>query len=214
MSRPKISKCSGVMMFNSERKRKEAEMQSLHRLPPGQALTEKWPVLHYGDVPRFDPARWDFKVAGLVENPIQLTWPEFQALPKTQITTDIHCVTRWSRFDTTFEGVSFKVIYEMVRPLAQARFVMVHAEQGFTTNVPLDDLLHENVLFAYRADGADLAPEHGFPLRLVVPHLYLWKSAKWVRAVEFMVADRPGFWEQNGYHMYGDPWKEQRFDYD
>lgn len=201
-------------MFNSERKRKEAEMRATHRLPPGQALTEKWPVLHYGDVPRFDPTRWDFRVNGLVENPIRLSWDEFKALPLTAMTVDIHCVTRWSRFDTHFEGVLFKVIHERVKPRPQAQFVLVHAEQGFTTNLPLEDLLRENVIFALRADGADLEPEHGYPVRLVVPHLYFWKSAKWVRGLEFMASDRPGFWERNGYHRYGDPWKEQRFDFD
>jgi DMSO/TMAO reductase YedYZ molybdopterin-dependent catalytic subunit len=200
-------------MFNSERKRKEAEMRASHRLPPGQSLTEKWPVLHSGDVPPFDPSRWDFRVAGLVENPTRFSWNEFMALPKVEMSVDIHCVTRWSRFDTGFEGVPFKVIQELVKPQPQARFVLVHAEQGFTANVPLEDLLRDHVMFALRADGADLEPEHGYPLRLVVPHLYLWKSVKWVRGIEFMASDRPGFWEQNGYHMYGDPWKEQRFDY-
>ncbi len=201
-------------MFNSVRKTKENEMRSLHRLPPGQALTEKWPVLHYGDVPHFDPARWDFRVEGLVENPLRLSWEEFQKLPRVTIQTDIHCVTHWSRFDTVFEGVPFKAIYDLARPRPPARFVMVYAEQGFTTNVPLEDLLRENVLLATHADGSPLTPEHGYPLRLVVPHLYFWKSAKWMRGMEFMPADRPGFWEQNGYHMYGDPWKEQRFDFD
>lgn len=189
-------------------------MRAGHRLPPGQALTEKWPVLHYGGIPRFDPARWDFRIAGLVENPTRWSWEEFQKLPRTSILTDIHCVTRWSRFDTVFEGVAFKVIYDLVRPQPQARFVMVHAEQDFTANVPLDDLLRDNVLLATHADGNPLTPEHGYPLRLVVPHLYLWKSVKWMRGMEFMATDHPGFWERNGYHMYGDPWKEQRFDYD
>ncbi|MDD5544798.1 MAG: sulfite oxidase-like oxidoreductase [Acidobacteriia bacterium] len=201
-------------MFTSDRKRKEEEMRARHRLPPGQALTEKWPVLHYGDVPRFDPARWDFRVEGLVENPLRWSWEEFQKLPRTSILTDIHCVTRWSRFDTVFEGVAFKVIYDLVRPRPEARFVMVHAEQDFTANVPVEDLLRDNVLLATHADGNALTPEHGYPLRLVVPHLYLWKSVKWMRGMEFVAADRPGFWERNGYHMYGDPWKEQRFDYD
>lgn len=201
-------------MFNSERKKKEAEMRAAHRLPPGQVLTEKWPVLHYGDVPSFDPSRWDFRVMGLVENPIRLSWTEFLTLPQSSMTADIHCVTRWSRFDTRFEGVPFRSINEMVRPKPEARYVLVHAEQGFTANVPLDDLLRENVMFVHRADGTELESEHGYPLRLVIPHLYLWKSVKWTRGLEYMASDRPGFWEQNGYHMYGDPWKEQRFDYD
>ncbi len=201
-------------MFTSDRKRKEAEMQAAHRLPPGQVLTEKWPVLHNGDVPEFEPARWDFRVDGLVEHPLRFSWEEFQKLPRTSILTDLHCVTRWSRFDTVLEGVAFKTIYELARPRPQARFVMAVAEQGFTANIPLDDLLRDNVLLATRADGAALTPEHGSPVRLVVPHLYLWKSAKWLRGLEFMAADHPGFWERNGYHIYGDPWKEQRFDFD
>ncbi len=201
-------------MFTSDRKRKEAEMQAAHRLPPGQVLTEKWPVLHNGDVPEFEPARWDFRVDGLVEHPLRFSWEEFQKLPRTSIHTDLHCVTRWSRFDTVLEGVAFKTIYELARPRPQARFVMAVAEQGFTANIPLDDLLRDNVLLATRADGAALTPEHGSPVRLVVPHLYLWKSAKWLRGLEFMAADHPGFWERNGYHIYGDPWKEQRFDFD
>lgn len=141
-------------MFNSERKRKEAEMRASHRLPPGQSLTEKWPVLHYGDVPPFDPTRWDFKVVGLVENPIQLSWTEFMELPKAEMTVDLHCVTRWSRFDTRFEGVTFKVIHDLVKPRPEARFALVHAEQGFTANIPLEDLLRDYVMFALRADGA------------------------------------------------------------
>lgn len=181
------------------------------RIPPGQVVTHKWPVLHYGDVPRVNLETWTFRVWGLVEEEKSWTWPEFQALPQIEVTTDIHCVTRWSRLDTRFKGVPVRAIIEAVRPRPEARYVMVHAEQGFTTNVPLADLLAENVILAHGADGEPLTPEHGWPARLVVPHLYFWKSAKWVRGFEFMAEDRPGFWERNGYHMRGDPWKSERY---
>lgn len=181
------------------------------RLPPGQYKTEKWPVLHYGSVPRFDPARWDFKVFGAVEQPVRLTYQEFMALPKTTITADIHCVTAWSKFGVTFEGVRAKTVLDLARVKPEAKFVMVHAEQGYEANLPLEYLLADDALFAHRADGKDLAPEHGWPLRLVVPRLYFWKSAKWVRGVELMPQDRRGFWERNGYHNHADPWREERY---
>ena len=181
------------------------------RVPPGQRVVSTWPVLHAGDVPRVDLDRWRLRVFGRVEQPLSLTWEEFSRLPRCQVTSDIHCVTRWSRLDNRWEGVPVRVLVEMARPLPQARFVMVHAEQGFTTNVPLEDLLREDVLLATHHDGQPLSPEHGWPVRLVVPHLYFWKSAKWVNGLEFMEEDRPGFWEQLGYHMYGDPWREQRY---
>ena len=198
-------------MFDSERKEKEARMKKEGRLPPGQSLTLKWPVLSYSGVPQFDPARWDFRVFGLVEEPVRWNYPDFMALPKTQVRCDIHCVTRWSRFDNLFEGVSFKEILKHVRLKPEANHVMVHAEMGYTANVPLADLMRDDVLFAYRHDGENLTPDHGWPLRLVVPHLYFWKSAKWVRGMEFLAMDAPGFWEQNGYHIYGDPFREQRY---
>jgi DMSO/TMAO reductase YedYZ molybdopterin-dependent catalytic subunit len=181
------------------------------RLPPGQVLTKKWPVLHYGSVPRVDLATWDFQVSGLVDRPLRLTWSEFQALPRSTVQCDIHCVTRWSRLNNAFEGVAFQEIYNRVAPSPKARFVLVRAEGRFTTNVPLEDLLHPNVLLADKHDGVPLPVEHGWPLRLVVPHLYFWKSAKWVRGFEFLGADQAGFWEQYGYHMRGDPWKEERY---
>ncbi len=181
------------------------------RLPPGQFLTEKWPVLHAGSVPRFDRATWDFKIWGLVEQPVRLTYPEFIALPTGHLQRDIHCVTAWSKLDVDFEGVSARVVLALAKARSDAKFVMVHAEQGYETNLPLDYLLAEDALFAYRADGRDLTPEHGWPLRLVVPRLYFWKSAKWVRGVEVMATDRRGFWEQNGYHNHADPWKEERY---
>ena len=203
------------MLFEGkERKQLELEMQKAGRLPPRQALTLKWPVLHYGSVPLFDPATWDFRVFGLVEKPIRLRWDEFNRLPRAQVTSDFHCVTRWSRFDNRWEGVLFHEVLELVKLKPRAGYVLVHAEQGYTANVPLPDLDRDNVLFTTHHDGQPLAPEHGYPLRLIVPHLYAWKSVKWVRGIEFLDHDAAGFWERNGYHMYGDPWKEQRFDTD
>jgi DMSO/TMAO reductase YedYZ molybdopterin-dependent catalytic subunit len=192
----------------------EQLMKQEGRLPPGQALTLKWPVLHYGSVPRFDPATWNFRVDGLVESPWKLSWTEFNALPKIQRTSDFHCVTRWSRFDNRWDGVAFRELLQRANPKPSAAFVMVHAEQGFTANVPLADLDREEVLLATHHDGEPLSADHGYPLRLIVPHLYAWKSVKWVRGLEFLDHDAAGFWEQNGYHMYGDPFKEQRFSKD
>jgi DMSO/TMAO reductase YedYZ molybdopterin-dependent catalytic subunit len=197
-----------------ERKEKEREMQSEGRLPPGQSLTLKWPVLHYGSVPRFDPVKWDFRVWGLVDSPLRFTWEEFNRLSTVQTHSDFHCVTRWSRFDNDWKGVAFKTILRLTVPRPEATHVLVHAEQGFTANVPLDDLDRDDVLFATHHDGQPLTPDHGYPLRLIVPHLYAWKSVKWVRGLEFTDHDVAGFWERNGYHMYGDPFREQRFDTD
>lgn len=181
------------------------------RVPPGQVVTEKWPVLHYGSVPRVDLSRWTFRAFGRVENPFEFTWEAFLALPRVTHRSDIHCVTRWSRLDNTWEGVPAAALVERARPLPAADFVLVHAEAGFTANLRREDLLRDGVLFALRHDGRDLTPEHGWPVRLVVPHLYFWKSAKWVRGIEFRDRDVPGFWERAGYHMRGDPWKEERF---
>jgi len=203
-----------ALFEGNERKALEQQMKSEGRLPPGQSLTLKWPVLHYGSVPRFDPERWDFKVYGMVETPLRWTWNEFNALPKVKRHSDFHCVTRWSRFDNDWEGVAFREVLGRAKLKAGARFVLVHAEQGFTANVPLADLDRDEVLFATHHDGQPLSPDHGYPLRLIVPHLYAWKSVKWVRGIEFLDQDARGFWEQNGYHMYGDPWREQRFDTD
>src|SRR5438874_6673435 len=200
-------------MFSEGNERKELEhkMQQEGRLPPGQSATLKWPVLHYGGVPRFDPARWDFKVWGEVAQPLQLTWEGFNALPRFNVMRDFHCVTRWSRFDNKWTGVAFREVLKRVQPKPGATHVLVHAEQGFTANVPLPDLDRDDVLLATHHDGEPLTADHGYPLRLIVPHLYAWKSVKWVRGLEFLDHDQAGFWEQNGYHMYGDPWKEQRF---
>lgn len=189
-------------------------MREEGRLPPGQSLTLKWPVLHAGGIPAFDPEKWRFRASGLVENPLVFTWAEFLALPTTQTTSDFHCVTRWSRFDNHWEGVPFSAICELTKPESSATHVMIHSSDGYATNAPLVDLLEANVLFALKHDGAPLTPEHGGPLRLVAPKLYGWKSAKWACGLEFMPRDQPGFWERNGYHMYGDPFKEQRFDTD
>ena len=200
------------MLFDgTERKELEREKRTQGKLPPGQSLTMKWPVLHYGSVPRFDPERWDFQAYGAIEAPLRLNWREFQTLPKVKVTSDFHCVTRWSRFDNAWEGVAFREILGRVQLKPGAAFVLVHAEQGFTANVPLPDLDRDNVLFATHHDGQPLTLDHGYPLRLIVPHLYAWKSVKWVRGIEFLDHDVPGFWEQNGYHMYGDPFKEERF---
>jgi DMSO/TMAO reductase YedYZ molybdopterin-dependent catalytic subunit len=198
----------------SERKQLERAMRDAGRLPPGQSATLKWPVLQYGSVPGFDAATWDFKISGLVERPVRLTWDEFNKLPKTETLSDIHCVTRWSRFDNHWEGVLFSDVVKLATPKSAAHFVMVIAEHGYTANLPLEDLMRQTTLFAFKHDGVPLAAEHGYPLRLVVPHLYVWKSVKWVRGVELLAADAPGFWEQNGYNMYGDPWQEERFDSD
>ncbi len=181
------------------------------RLPPGQYLTEKWPVLHYGSVPRVDLATWDFKVWGEVGQPIDLSWEQFQALPRKTVHTDIHCVTRWTKLDTDFEGVAPRTVLDLVRPTSSARFVVAHCEQGYTTNLPLDALLDDDVLLADTYAGEPLEPEHGYPLRLMVPKRYFWKSAKWIRGLQLLDHDVPGFWERYGYHNEGGPWLEERF---
>ena len=181
------------------------------RLPPGQYLTEKWPVLHAGSVPDTDLATWDFRVFGEVESPITLSWDEFAALPKSENMQDIHCVTRWSRFDARFGGVHWRELATLVRPKPSARFLVAHAEQGFTANVPLEFLEDDNALLATEADGEPLTPEHGWPLRLVIPGKYFWKSAKWLRGIELRATDEPGFWERYGYHNDADPWREERY---
>ena len=181
------------------------------RVPPGQYVTQKWPVLHYGSVPSVDLATWDFRVWGEVEEPFTFSWEEFRQMPRKSIHRDIHCVTRWTRLDMDFEGVPIQHILERARPKPSARFVVEHAEQGYTTNLPLDLLDDDDVLLADVADGEPLSPEHGYPLRLVVPKRYFWKSAKWIRGLQFRADDRLGFWERYGYHNEADPWQEQRF---
>ena len=181
------------------------------RLPHGQALTRKWPVLTYGDTPQMDLSTWTFRCFGLVEQPVAWTWTEFSALPRVQVTSDIHCVTRWSRFDNHWEGVAVSEILRRVGVRPEAVAVMVHAEEDYTTNLLLSDIASDDALLAIKHDGKDLPAEHGGPCRLVVPKLYLWKSAKWVTGFEFMDVNAPGFWEVNGYHLRADPWKEERY---
>ena len=181
------------------------------RLPPGQVETRKWPVLHAGRVPDVDLSRWRLSVSGLVERPLSLPWNELWALPRQETACDIHCVTRWSRFDNIFGGVPVRAVLVLAGVRPAARYVLVHAEHGFTTNLPLSDFDRDANLFAFTHNGEPLTPEHGGPVRLLVPHLYFWKSAKWVTGFELLAEDRAGFWEEGGYHMRGDPWLEERF---
>jgi DMSO/TMAO reductase YedYZ molybdopterin-dependent catalytic subunit len=211
-------------MFESFRRRKEEEdrVRRENRLPPGQALTQKFPVLHYGPVPGFNPATWNFKVWGEVEEPKQWTWAEFNQLPRARLVMDIHCVTRWSKVDTEWEGVSVRTLVDQgliaLRPTA--KFVLQHAEFGFTVNLPLEVVLADNFLMATHFNGEPITPDHGYPVRGVVGYIpgredlmtpYFWKGAKWLRGLEFLARDKPGFWEQAGYHNEADIWKEQRF---
>jgi DMSO/TMAO reductase YedYZ molybdopterin-dependent catalytic subunit len=201
-----------VFRSKAERKVEEAGYDPA-RLPPGQYLTEKWPVLHAGTVPNTDLGTWDFTVSGEVEDPLRLSWEEFRALRATEIELDIHCVTRWSRFDTRFKGVHWRELAALAKPKPGARFVVAQAEQEFTANVPLAAIEDENALIAYEADGEPLTPEHGWPLRLVVPNKYFWKSAKWLRGLELLDHDQPGFWERYGYHNEADYWNEERYNF-
>jgi DMSO/TMAO reductase YedYZ molybdopterin-dependent catalytic subunit len=203
-----------VSIFRSRAEKKLVEKGlDPTRLPPGQYLTEKWPVLHAGSVPKTDLATWDFKVFGEVEEPVTLTYDRLHELPQTEITIDIHCVTRWSRFDTSFKGVHWRELARLARPKPNASFVLAHAEQGFTSNLPLEALEDDTALIAWEADGTPLEPEHGWPLRLVVPSRYFWKSAKWLRGLELLPVDQPGFWESYGYHNEADYWREQRYQF-
>ncbi len=205
-----------------DRRELEEKMRREGRLPPGQALTVKFPVLHYGPVPPFNPATWDFRIWGEVEEPRRWTWEEFNQLPRTRVVMDIHCVTRWSKFDTVWEGVSVKTLVEQgfIRLKPTARYVIQHAEYGFTANLPLEVVLQDNFLLATHFNGEPLTPEHGYPLRGVIGYIpgredlvttYFWKGAKWLRGLEFLPHDRPGFWEQAGYHNNADVWKEERY---
>lgn len=211
-------------MFNSIFRRKEEEdrVRDEGRLPPGQSLTQKFPVLHYGPVPPFNAASWDFRIWGQVEQEVTWTWDEFNQLPHTTLVMDIHCVTRWSKFDTEWEGVSVHTLVAegLIKPLPNARFVIQHAEYGFTANLPLDVVLQDNFLLATHFNGEPITPDHGYPLRGIVGHIpsredlktpYFWKGAKWLRGLQFISQDQLGFWEQAGYHNEADVWKEQRF---
>jgi len=198
-------------MFDRLLGNRRADPAVADRVPPGQYLTDKFPVLHYGSVPAVDLATWDFRVFGDVDSPFTLTWEQFRALPRKQVTTDIHCVTRWSKLDTHWEGVAIQTILEMAQVRPSAAHVIGHAEQGYTANVSLDVLDDDDVLLADTYEGAPLTPEHGWPLRLIVPKKYFWKGPKWIRGLEFVTQDRLGFWERYGYHNEGDPWREERF---
>jgi DMSO/TMAO reductase YedYZ molybdopterin-dependent catalytic subunit len=212
-------------MFNFEgpdRRKEEERLHNANRLPPGQALTLKFPVLHYGPVPSFNPATWDFRVWGEVEKEVRWSWDEFNQLPRTKVTIDLHCVTRWSKADTDWEGVSVRTLVDQgfIKIKPAAHFVMQHAEYGFTVNLPLEVVLQENFLLATHFNGQPIEPDHGYPLRGVVGAIpgrgdlqtpYLWKGAKWLRGLEFMSRDRRGFWEQAGYSNSADVWKEERF---
>lgn len=203
------------------RKEEQERYKKEGRLPPGQSLTQKFPVLHYGPVPQFDPQTWDLRVWGEVEEQVSWTWQEFNQLPRTQLEMDLHCVTRWSKFDTQWEGVSPKLLVDegYIKPTPAARFVVQHAEFGYTTNLPLEIFMGDNFLLATHYNGEVLSPQHGHPLRGVVGYIpgrsdlatpYLWKGAKWLRGIEFLRSDSPGFWEMAGYHNDGDIWKEER----
>jgi DMSO/TMAO reductase YedYZ molybdopterin-dependent catalytic subunit len=181
------------------------------RLPPGQRLVQNWPVLDLGIKPKIAPESWRLTVDGLVAHPLSWSWAEFQAQPQIRSTSDIHCVTAWSRYDNRWEGVPARHLLEQVKPLPEARHILFHAHDGYTTNLPLTAFDDEGVLLAARWEGAPLAPEHGGPVRVVVPKLYFWKSAKWVKRLEFVAEERKGFWEVRGYHNEADPWKEERY---
>ena len=181
------------------------------RVPPGQILTAKWPVLTYGRTPATDLRRWTFRCFGLVERELSYTWDEFTKLPRVTVTSDIHCVTRWSKLDNEWEGVPARYIIEQARPKPEATWVLQHADPDYTTNTSLADLCEEGVVLALKHNGRALDADHGGPLRLVLPKLYFWKSSKWLRAFELLDVNPPGFWEQNGYHMNADPWKEERY---
>ncbi|HKZ69740.1 MAG TPA: molybdopterin-dependent oxidoreductase [Anaerolineales bacterium] len=206
------------------RKEQEDEVKKMGRLPPGQALTNRFPVLHYGPVPRFNPATWDLRAFGEVEEEKHWTWDEFQKLPRTKVKMDLHCVTRWSKFDTEWEGVMVKTLIDegIIKLKPTAKYLLQHCEYGFTVNVPVAVALQPNFLLATHYDGQPLDADHGYPLRGVIGAIpgadhtspYLWKGGKWLRALEFMPQDRLGFWEQAGYHHEADVWKEQRFAYD
>jgi len=195
--------------------KKRAEGLPADRLPPGQYIPRGWPVLHYGPLPKFDEHAWDFRVFGKTADggAHRWDWPEFGHLPRTDVRADFHCVTKFSLLDSTWTGVATRTLLELVPPAPQVTHVLVWAEYGYSANMRLTDFASEAALFVTHRDGERLTPEHGFPLRLVVPHLYAWKGPKWVRGVEYLTDDRRGFWEERGYHNLADPWSEQRYSY-
>ena len=199
------------MVFDILSRRNKDREKYGDRLPPGQKVVDDWPVLTYGGTPRVELDKWELRLFGEVEKEVTFNWDQFQALPSTKVHCDIHCVTSWSRFDNDFEGVSIPELLKHVSVKPNAGAVMVHCFGGYTTNLLLKDFVRDDNLLAYKHDGQPLAAGHGGPVRLMVPHLYFWKSAKWVRGLEFIDRDRPGFWEQYGYHLRGDPWKEERY---
>lgn len=184
------------------------------RLPPGQHLVKNWPVLDLGQTPSVSTDSWRLEVRGLVETPLTLKWAEFQALEQSKKLSDIHCVTTWSRYDNEWKGVSTRDLLDLAMPRPEATHVMLTSYDGYTTNLPLEDFASEDAILATHWEGTPITRDHGGPMRLVVPHLYFWKSAKWLRRIDVMAGDRAGFWEQNGYHMYGDPWREERYSED
>lgn len=201
----------GRLLTDDAKEAKARPWQRPNRLPPGQELVKNWPVLDVGLKPLVPLDQWELTVAGLVANRARWSWADFLAQPQTEITTDIHCVTAWSRFDNRWRGVSAKHFLSVVKPKPEARVVVFHSHDGYTTNVPMGYFASDDVLFAHQWNGQPLAREHGGPVRVVIPKLYFWKSAKWVRHVVFLDADKPGFWEARGYHNVGDPWKQERY---
>ncbi|ASF29952.1 MULTISPECIES: sulfite oxidase-like oxidoreductase [Bacillus amyloliquefaciens group] len=194
---------------------KTKQTRQSDRIPPNQNVTTKFPVLHAGNVPYYeDMSKWNLQVYGLVDRPMLLSFEDIKAFPKAELKNDIHCVTGWSRLDNVWQGIRAKDIAEKAGVHEEAGFVILHAEEGWTANLPLSDFMRETSLLAYAHNGEPLTPEHGYPLRGVFPHLYFWKSAKWLRGIQFTKENHPGFWEKNGYHMRGDPWKNQRFTWD
>ena len=181
------------------------------RIPPGQKLTEGWPVLHYGSIPKIELETWAFDIGGLVEEPVSFSWEQMMALPQVNLRNDIHCVTTWSKFDNDWTGVRITDLLKGVKLKPEAGHIMVHSYGGYTTNISIDDLVRPENLLAHSHNGEPLSKDHGWPARLVVPHLYFWKSAKWVRGINFIESERPGFWEMYGYHLRGDPWREERY---
>ena len=197
--------------FDRNREALAAKGIDPHRLPPGQYLTDRFPVLHVGDVPDYAPGEWNLSISGLIEQPFTVTLEELRSLPSVTPTFDIHCVTKWSKFDTTWRGVRVRDLLDRAGIAPGATHVVEHAEFGYTTNVPLADITTDDAIVAFEYEGAEIEAIHGGPVRIVIPHLYFWKSAKWVRGLEVRAGDQPGFWERNGYHMYGDPWEELRY---